>query len=215
MVSIVTLGRIADNVYEDHAIGVYNWRRSNVVAPHKDNKSGFFGALYWRPTTKSAVVAFRGTEFKSDPKDLIADAQIALNRMPANQVAAAFAYTKKCNDFVRAQGAVEFIIVGHSLGGGLAAVVAGNFGGAIGVTFNAPGMRKLGGMKLGWGNARRVANIRATTDLVSLKGDHVGEKPRAIFVSQNPGTAHKMTELWGKLATHDLGRRRPQELVPG
>lgn len=213
MVSLVTLGRIADNVYEDNAIGVYNWRRSNVVSPHKDIRSGFFGALYWRPTTRSAIVAFRGTEFKSDPKDLAADAAIAANRMPMNQIAAALAYTKKCNDFVRGLGAAEFIVVGHSLGGGLAAVVAANFGGAIGVTFNAPGMRSLQGAKFGWGNARQVVNVRATTDLVSKKGDHVGRTPISIFVSVAPWTAHKMTELWGKLATHPWGRKTPQQLL--
>ncbi len=213
MVSLVTLGRVADNVYEDNAIGVYNWRRSNVVSPHKDKKSGFFGALYWRSTTRSAIVAFRGTEFSKDIKDIAADTAILANQMPMSQIAQAFNYTKKCNDFVRGQGAVEFIIVGHRLGGGLAAVVAANFGGCVGVTFNAPGMRSLQGAKFGWGNAPRVVNVRASADLVSKKGKHVGCEPLSVFVSTNPGTAHKMTELWGKLATHPVGRKTPQELL--
>jgi pimeloyl-ACP methyl ester carboxylesterase len=123
-------------------------------------------------------------ELESEPYALVAEAQIALSRKPANQVAAAFACARRCKDVVRAQGALELIVVGHSLGGGLAAVVAANFGRAIGITYSAPGMRKS-----------------------ATRG--------AIFVSQNPAAAHRMTEPWGRLATHHLGRRRPQELVPG
>lgn len=143
MTTILTCAMAAKDVYEN--------RPGTVVGYHpfhwSDSGSrGFFGASY--SAGKVGLIAFRGSlEIKEDWLD--ADIDIFRRRFPISQLGDAFKYYgEQRNALMKQRHCERFIIVGHSLGGALAAVVASasHRVPTKAVTFNAPGMAGISRM---------------------------------------------------------------------
>ena len=182
------------DVYDDDLHGPRGWKRTHR-RPALRGLTGFFGAVYRKGGT--LVIAFRGSEGFNDDfiRDwLVNDVAILSKRIPIPQAVEAGSFAR---DAVEAAGRKSVVyITGHSLGGALAQIVAGNLDGTIGVTFNAPGVRDRALSALrSWSNAAKVLNLRAEGDPVSKFGDHVGSEPVTLRNSNAPtlaGTAVKV-----------------------
>jgi hypothetical protein len=151
-----------------------------------DTNSGFAATYSTSDITKETVIAFRGTQpagghqagffdkIRDTLADLGADVKIFLRRLPMNQVSRALALY----DVVKSQIGGKITLTGHSLGGGLAQVVAA-FNGVEAVTFNAPGMgsaverfAEKSGKEI---KGNSVVNFRESLDPVSAgTGKHIG-----------------------------------------
>jgi len=167
-------------------------------------QTGFVGAIFVKSKSE-VVVAFRGSVSKQ--KDWLgADVKIAMRKVPENHFkGGSELYTKACGSYPSA----KITVVGHSLGGGIAQLVA-KYHGCRGVTFNAPGMashaEKLPTQMPTLGKSGcEVVNFREARDPVSSgTGDHVGivydlnlpqmkENPVQKLVGK--GMSHKMGPL--------------------
>ncbi len=182
MPNILDFANLSENVYYNQPTAPPGWERVNSKAPIK-GITGFFGASYRHLKTKAFVIAFRGSEKPGDDaiRDWVVNDVAILSKMiPIAQVAEAEMFAAKEAGAV--QGTVY--ITGHSLGGALAQIVAGNRKGALGVTFNAPGVRDhLFARTRSWSNGAGVVNIRVDGDPVSAYGQHVGQAPITIGTS--------------------------------
>jgi pimeloyl-ACP methyl ester carboxylesterase len=189
MAHLLDLAAMADDVYLDLSAGPQGWTRHNARAP-LGGLTGFFGASYQRRDT--LVVAFRGSEKPGDDffRDwLVNDLAIASRWIPIPQIAEAEIFAR---DAVLAARPTprHIVIVGHSLGGALAQVTAGNMGGSLGVTFNAPGVRDHAwAYARAWANESQVLNLRVQGDPVSRFGRHVGRAPLVLANSNAPTTS--------------------------
>lgn len=106
---------------------------------HDHEESGYAGVAYVNDQEQMVVFAHRGTEFLSDfNKDVIqADVDIAMGKLP-RQFTHAREFTTgvlTSNDF----DGYEIAHTGHSLGGGLAQLVAASTGSSA-ITFDNPGV---------------------------------------------------------------------------
>ncbi len=183
MATVVTLARICSDVYNDRGVGAIDGykRLAGIPSLERVNNTGssFFGAVYDGGHT--AVIAYRGSLEWADWTD--ADVSIAAGRFPINQLGDAFAFFNRARDILFKTSRRRLIVTGHSLGGGLAQLVAGHVTSSpvIGVTFNAPGTASLRGIiRVTLDNGRNVFNWRAKRDPVSLTGAHVGHGPMSI-----------------------------------
>ena len=137
MPTILTCALIAQNVYESRPSTIIGY---NPIYCSPGDPTGFFGVAY---QGQVGVIAFRGSQEKEDWTD--ADVDIARDRLPSSQIGDAFSFFTKAREMLLKNGCKRFVVVGHSLGGGLAALVASNTKAhpTRGLTFNAPGMKGI------------------------------------------------------------------------
>jgi pimeloyl-ACP methyl ester carboxylesterase len=179
MPTIIDLAGLAGAAYDDKGSPFSSWRRVARI-PMAKGWSGFSGAAFAGPRGALAV-AFRGSEGPGD--DFIRDwivndaAGIGTKVLPIAQASHATEFADAAIARHGRNGKPVYV-VGHSLGGALAQIVAGRRKGTIGVTFNAPGVRDhFFALFQNWENETNVLNLRADGDPVSKFGKHVGRKP--------------------------------------
>ncbi len=140
MSTVLTCALIASDVYNSSPSTVDGFVPQAVhdAGVHARGNQ-FFGAAYRAGTV--GIVAFRGS---MELEDWTAtDTDIARDLWPVDQLGNAFGYFSAARSALEKVGCRRLIVVGHSLGGGLAAVVAARVTRGMpvrGVTFNAPGM---------------------------------------------------------------------------
>lgn len=137
MTTILTCARAAEDVYKDQPSAVDDYQVFNhSPAGARD----FFGSSYYLGSV--GIIAFRGSKYlKEDWLD--ADVDIARSRLPTSQLGDAYSFFgEQRNKLMKERNCQRFIVVGHSLGGALASVVASTSHRVptSAVTFNAPGM---------------------------------------------------------------------------
>ncbi len=125
---------------------------------------GFYGKAF-RHRDGAVLVGFRGTD---DGLDVWDDLSFGLGRVPQRQALLAIDVVGKT---IRATGQRP-ICTGHSLGGGLAKIVASKLHGVWGIGFNAPGVV---GLQWAGGLTERIRSYNLTGDLVSEVGHTAGE----------------------------------------
>jgi hypothetical protein len=181
MPSLETCARIAEDVYHDRPTTVHWYEPIRV--PEQDiycAGNEFAGGAYMG-TDGVGVIAFRGSREMEDWKG--ANLEIIRRQVPERQIGSALAFFASAHRALERAGCNRYVVVGHSLGGGLAAVVgaAVSWVPARGVTFNAPGLAQFVGTSaecsfdLGRPNADNVLNFRSDTDIVSRWGCHIGK----------------------------------------
>jgi len=138
MPSILTCALVSDDVYQNRSSGVATFKRAHIPGNQRYISSHFFGAAY--SDGPVGIIAFRGSHEIEDWT--YADVDIALNRLPVDQIGNAFGYFGSASSELARRGCNRLVVTGHSLGGGLAAVVAARISRipVTGVTFNAPGL---------------------------------------------------------------------------
>lgn len=204
MVSVLECALLAEDVYHQRPTVVQGFRPVGV--PNGELYCGgneFAGGAY-AGAAGVGVIAFRGTREMEDWKG--ANLQIIRRRLPVGQFGCALAYFATAHRALARAGCSRYIVVGHSLGGGLAAVVAGtvNWVPVRGVTFNAPGLGEFSardpGGALDRANAGNVYNFRSRTDVVSCWGMHIGR----IFDVPGAGF-HGIRAFIGQLGASEYG----------
>ncbi|MDH3351691.1 MAG: hypothetical protein OEM51_09090 [Gammaproteobacteria bacterium] len=177
MTSAADLAKLSDAVYGDKT-SVGEWLRRGL--PYTIENSSFKSALYQNRQTADFALAIAGTS-PTELDDLKSDYQLAMGRMPDQYRVALSAYAAAAD---QTGGLVGFYLTGHSLGGGLASMLAKQFGDPL-VTFNAPGMARAfadlqannPGMGVARDEDRKVLHICAFFDIVSrATGSHMGEE---------------------------------------
>lgn len=180
MPTLETCARIAEDVYHDRPT-VIQWHEP-IQVPEQSLYCGgneFAGGAY-RGSDGVGVIAFRGSREMEDWKG--ANLEILRRQVPERQIGSALAYFATAHRALQRAGCARYVVVGHSLGGGLAAVVtaAVTWVPVKGVTFNAPGLAEFvgttagAGLGLGRANADNVMNFRSDADIVSRWGQHIG-----------------------------------------
>lgn len=140
MPSLLTCALIAQNVYRGDPQSIVGYRPIPVSGSAVYCSGGHFaGAAYTGPGGVG-VIAFRGSQELEDW--VYADYDILMGRLPTDQLGDAFGFFGNAQKALEYSGCVRFVVVGHSLGGGLAAVVAARITRVPvrGVTFNSPGL---------------------------------------------------------------------------
>jgi hypothetical protein len=180
MPTLVVCARIAEDVYHDRPGDVHGYRPMHV--PDQELYCAgpeFAGGAYAGPDGVG-IVAIRGTRELEDWKG--ANLDILRSRLPLGQLGGALAFFASAHRALERAGCGRYVLVGHSLGGGLAAVVAGavTWVPVRGVTFNAPGLAQVvdspadPSFGLGHPNAENVMNFRSGNDAISRWGRHIG-----------------------------------------
>lgn len=181
MPTLLICARIAEDVYHDRPTTVH--RYEPVMVPQQESFCGgheFAGGAY-AGVDGVGVIAFRGSRELEDWKG--ANFDILRRRMPERQVGSALAFFAPAHRALARAGCTRYLVIGHSLGGALAAVVAAavTWVPVKGVTFNAPGLAEFtgsaggSGFDLGQPNADNVTNFRARDDVVSRWGRAIGK----------------------------------------
>ena len=146
--------------------------------------NGFYCSLFVKVKNKRpvcAVMAIRGTanldNLKVDVRSwwlafLKDDSRVS---MPEDYIQQAVQFYNKmqryCSEKLKLSSRQMFV-TGHSLGGALSGLLPTYYGFPIrAVTFNAPGIRAVNGIKMLW---HRVINVRASYDFVSSIGSPIG-----------------------------------------
>lgn len=137
----------------------------------QDSDTGFFADAFMNFKTKSVVIAFRGTD---DYKDWLKSNRCFLTGCLPAQYKNAEEFTYK---IIEKQGReFSYVLVGHSLGGGLAQLVAIKTAFSA-VTFDAPGVLKVA---KNYFSSNKIIeaekNIKAFIhgyDLVNMFGTHI------------------------------------------
>jgi hypothetical protein len=181
MATVMDLAGLAGDCYKDNSTNCGQWIRIQDTPP-LGGITGFFGAAYaGGDGGRELVIAFRGSEGPGADfiRDwVVNDVAIASSCIPIIQVGEAELFARSLVGLVSAR---KYYVVGHSLGGALAQIVAGNLAGTIGLSFNAPGvMGHVWALSRRWINAAANWNIRADGDPVSKVGEHVGHEPITI-----------------------------------
>jgi hypothetical protein len=180
MPSLIVCARIAEDVYHDRPAAVHDYRPLRVPDQDRYCGGGAFAGGAYAGGDGVGIVAFRGSRELEDWRG--ANLEILRRHLPLEQLGSAMAFFAAAHRALERSGCSRFVVVGHSLGGGLAAVVvaAVTWVPTRGVTFNAPGLAQFaadaaeGGTGLGQANASNVLNIRAAGDVVSRWGRHLG-----------------------------------------
>lgn len=178
MPPVITCAEIAEDVYHDRPTIVRGFRPLRVPEAEAFDRDGDFAAGAYAGPDRVGVIALRGTRAMEDWKE--ANLDIVRRRLPEQRLGAALAFFAAAHRALARAGCGRFVVVGHSLGGGLAAAVAGSvtWVPSRGVTFNAPGLAEFcavrPGARLGFANERNVFNFRASADVVSRWGTHIG-----------------------------------------
>ena len=181
MPTLIVCAKIAEDVYHDRPTTVQSHRPVRV--PDQDVYCAgkeFAGGAY-AGGDGVGVIAFRGSREMEDWKG--ANLEIVRRQLPARQLGNALAFFASAYRALERSGCTRFVVVGHSLGGGLAAVVAAavTWVPVRGVTFNAPGLAQFArpaedcSLHLGHPNADNVLNFRSDADVVSRWGCHIGK----------------------------------------
>lgn len=205
LATILDLAAMAEDVYADAGSGPPGWVRVQRSRAPLAGLTGFYGASYRRGET--LVVAFRGSEGFGDDaiRDwLVNDAAILSRFIPIAQVAEAQGFATNAITDAAAGGARprHVYVVGHSLGGALAQIAAGNMAACVGVSFNAPGVRDHAfAATRAWTNADRVLNLRAVGDPVSAFGRHVGTGPLDLANPNAPTLGGTAVRVLNGIAT--------------
>lgn len=177
MPSVADLAQVAHAVYDERISSIGSWtRRAQFGNP---SAGGFYAALFLDESERVAALGFRGTD---DASDVVPDIQIFLGTVP-NQVGLAQRAVDGAYNLIGRRR--PLYLTGHSLGGGLAAIMAAA-NDLPAVTFNSPGMarsfvatqaRRAHGMvpspRL---HGVRILHIRSAWDVVSVgTGPKIGE----------------------------------------
>lgn len=187
MTSVVDLAKLSDAVYSDE-VKVGQWMR--IGLPFTQQGSGFKSALFQHMQSNDYALAIAGTS-PTELDDLKSDAQLAMGLMPNQYRVARNAYFAVAGV---TGGFGGLYITGHSLGGGLASMLAKEHGDPT-VTFNAPGMARAfanlkanePGLSACEDKDRKIMHICAVFDLVSRgTGKHMGGEDTVKRVSTNP-----------------------------
>ena len=145
-------------------------------------KKYIFDANGQKVYTGEITVAYRGTDSLNDM--LVSD----LGGVVAGVYQTQYGDAKKFYDAITAQYGSNVTITGHSLGGGLAQLVAANYG-KTAYTFNAPGMLPYINSNDNWD---KITNYVIMNDYVGNFGDHFGNtyyiEPVPIGNNPNLGT---------------------------
>lgn len=133
----VDLAKLALAVYSDPLPRVDGWIPVQKFGDIR--KHGFYAGLYQGASDdKAFVLAYRGTD--DWQVDLVDDATILLGWI-SGQMARARQTYRACIAMVNNALSRKLCLTGHSLGGGLAALIAAQFDAPC-VTFNAPGTNR-------------------------------------------------------------------------
>jgi hypothetical protein len=187
MTSVVDLAKLSDAVYTDK-VKVGQWLR--IGLPFTQQGSGFKSALFQHMESNDYALAIAGTS-PTEFDDLKSDAQLALGLMPNQYRVARSAYFAVA---AVSGGFGGLYITGHSLGGGLASMLAKEHGDPT-VTFNAPGMArafanlqsKEPGLSVCEDKDRKIIHICAFFDVVSRgTGKHLGGANTVKRIKTNP-----------------------------
>ncbi len=186
MASVFSLANLAGMAYDSKKTVFQEWIRHRSYG--NMTGKGFYAELYVNNKKKEASLAIRGTDgADGDMSDFASDAQLALGYTPSQYNYAEKAYSQSINEANKLFGrGHKFYLTGHSLGGGLASLVAAKKGGIPTVTFNAPGMARayVGGHFLSVAgvynlynlDTKKMLHIRSTGDVVSRgTGSHMGK----------------------------------------
>ncbi len=179
MPTIAELGAFSADVYSSPPKGLPLWRPLDHCPTLAVPACGFFGAAFISRGRGEVVVAFRGTE-PSDGEDIVADRLIAMGTPPWRQYGSAKQLAEIAARTAKARG-FRLYITGHSLGGGLASMVAAQLRGSIGVTFNGPGLLRMlangtQGSSYDLCNMNGVLAVRAVSDVVSWYGTQIAKR---------------------------------------
>ena len=171
MLTVLTCAEISEDVYKDRGSTVHYFEPVHVPAGSVYRSNHFFGSAYWGHSDVG-IVAFRGSLELEDW--LAADGDILFGKWPVDQLGNAFGYFTQARAVLKSRGCKRFVVVGHSLGGGLAAVVAARLGRqpVSGVTFNAPGMAAFREVATPWDDAEQepmTSHIRAAGKMAKEK----------------------------------------------
>lgn len=189
---------------------------NNDFYAYKNFETGFVGNVF--DNGKNLVIAYRGTERLglgenvSDVASFMKDVMVDINLMTANfdkQFKDAWEFFKEVK---KENPKRKIIIVGQSLGGALAQIVAAkeytiNRKKVKTYTFNAPGCSHLletYDCNLDY-NYSFITNYSVMNDWCGMFGEHIGKryliKPIAIPVSETNATAEILNNIL--LATHE------------
>jgi hypothetical protein len=205
MPSLIVCARIAEDVYHDRLATVHAYRPLRVPGEEIYCRGGEFAGGAYAGGDGVGIIAFRGSREIEDWKG--ANFDIVRRHLPLGQLGSALAYFAAAHRALECGGCSRFLVVGHSLGGGLAAVVAAavTWVPTRGITFNAPGLAQFaaaaeGEVGLGQANASNVLNFRSAGDVVSRWGRHIG----AVY--EVPGAArHGIDALIDRLDACPMG----------
>lgn len=206
MPSLLVCARIAEDVYHDRPAAVHAYRPLRIPDQDVYCAGGEFAGGAYAGGDGVGIIAFRGSRELEDWKG--ANFEILRRHLPLGQLGSAMAYFATAHRALECSGCSRFVVVGHSLGGGLAALVAAavTWVPTRGVTFNAPGLAEFaasavdGGAGLGQANASNVLNFRSAGDVVSRWGNHIG------VVYEVPGAGrHGIDALIGCLDACPMG----------
>lgn len=142
MATFLECALLADNVYMPTAENLPRGYIEIQIQGARHLGRKFFARTYKKGD--EVIIAIRGSQEWEDW--VIADGDIAFKNMPIDQVGDAFDYfiavKSQFSPETSSQDSPRFLLVGHSLGGGLAALVASRVSTAKvkGITFNAPGL---------------------------------------------------------------------------
>jgi len=188
------LALCANAVYERDVTKVGPWMRRDE--PYGNDSFGFYASAYLHENGRELIVAFRGTD---DLSDAVTDVTIFLGKYPNQAIHA----ERALKDILGKNRNIKSVyLTGHSLGGGLASLMADAHN-LPAVTFNAPGMARSSipdwvplGIKdiAAWGKAifnseNDILHIRASYDVVSA-----GTGPRMGIVHNIPATCNVDSE---------------------
>jgi len=127
---------LAKQSYDDDLVASLESREGwNIIGQTKSFFTGYVGVAYQGPNG-SITIAHRGTNF-TQPGDVISDVQIANQDLPLQ-----FGAANKFTDKIMAEFGDKVVHTGHSLGGGLAQLMAHKHD-TQAVTFDPPGMVEI------------------------------------------------------------------------
>lgn len=204
MPTLLTCALIAEDVYHDRPTIVDEHAAIQVPDGEHFCRGNEFAGRAYAGRDAVGVIAFRGSREMEDWKG--ANFEILRRKMPVDQFGCAMAFFACARRALERAGCARYLIVGHSLGGGLAALVAAtaSWVPVRGVTFNAPGLaRFLGGepsSELSRPNAGNVFNFRSARDVVSRWGCHIGHVYDVSDVS-----GHGIRSLAATIGAIELG----------
>jgi pimeloyl-ACP methyl ester carboxylesterase len=179
MPTVLECAMMSEDVYHD---------RLTIVSGHKPvavplgevycQDEAFAGGAYVGQSGVG-IIAMRGSRELEDWRG--ANLQIFRRQFPIDRFGHALVFFAAAHRALASVGCHRFVVTGHSLGGGLAAVVAAtaSWVPTRGVTFNAPGLAEFSAReasgRFDHSNAENVFNFRAQADVVSHWGTHLGQ----------------------------------------
>lgn len=188
-------------MYENPSSGIDGWR---FIQDFGSFAEGFYAALFAK--RQLLCLALRGTD---DGFDIIPDIQMFLGKLP-DQVAQAGRAFRLAES--RVTRGTKLAITGHSLGGGLATLLAVKTGRPA-VTFNAPGVTRSLADSLprdlittssavpGELAQVRIVHIRARFDVVSIgTGPQIGDQTSIPVAGCAPVTSASRDSAFAAVA---------------